>query len=53
MDQWKIEAEQLATTGLSWRKIAEQLGKPKTTVSDYLRTVFSKVVVEEKHPTNT
>lgn len=53
MEQWKIEAEQLATTGLSWRKIAEQIEKPKTTVSDYLRTVFSKVVVEEKHPTNT
>lgn len=45
---WKEEAEQLARQGLSWRAIAVELGEPKSTVSDYLRKVFSEEVVENK-----
>lgn len=47
--EWKVEAEQLARTGKSWRKIAEQLNQPKSTVSDHLRKVFSQDVVLNKH----
>lgn len=39
---WKVEAEELARTGKSWRKIADMLEQPKSTVSDYLRKVFNK-----------
>lgn len=49
MIDWKVEAEQLARQGKSWRKIAEHLDQPKSTVSDYLRKVFSQEVVEHKH----
>lgn len=45
---WKVEAEQLARQGKSWRKIAEHLDQPKSTVSDYLRKVFSKQITTEK-----
>jgi len=34
---WKTKAAQLARTGESWRSIANALGVPKSTVSDYLR----------------
>lgn len=35
---WKQEAIRLASeTDLSWRKIAKEIGKPKSTVSDFLR----------------
>lgn len=37
MSNWKTQAEALASTGLSWRKIARSLGLPKSTVSDHLR----------------
>lgn len=39
---WKAEAEELARTGKSWRKIADMLEQPKSTVSDHLRKVFNK-----------
>lgn len=53
MSNWKKEAEQLARQGLSWRAIAVELGEPKSTVSDYLRKVFSEEVVENKHSSAT
>lgn len=46
---WKVEAEELARTGKSWRKIADILEQPKSTVSDHLRKVFSKDVLDNKH----
>lgn len=49
MSDWKVEAEQLARQGKSWRKIAEHLEQPKSTVSDHLRRVFSQDVVDHKH----
>lgn len=37
-ETWRHKAAALAETGaLSWRQIAEALGKPKSTVSDFLR----------------
>lgn len=48
-NDWRVEAEQLARQGKSWRKIAEHLDQPKSTVSDYLRKVFSQEVVDHKH----
>lgn len=53
MSNWKIEAEELARQGLSWRAISVELGEPKSTVSDYLRKVFSQEVVENKHSNET
>lgn len=50
---WKVEAEELARTGKSWRKIADMLEQPKSTVSDHLRKVFSKDVLENKHSDET
>ena len=49
MTDWKVEAEKLARQGKSWRKIAEHLDQPKSTVSDHLRKVFSQDVVDHKH----
>lgn len=46
---WKDKAVQLAKEGFSWRKIADILDEPKSTVSDYLRKVFSQEVVQNKH----
>jgi hypothetical protein len=40
LSNWKVEAEQLARNGKSWRKVAELVGEPKSTVSDHLRKVF-------------
>lgn len=34
---WTVLAVKLDETDLSWREIAEMLGKPKSTVSDFLR----------------
>ena len=34
---WKAEAIALANTGLSWRKVAKEVGQPKSSVSDFLR----------------
>ena len=48
-NDWKVEAEELARQGKSWRKIAEHLDQPKSTVSDHLRKVFSQDVADHKH----
>ena len=40
---WKEEAVKLAQTGRSWRKIAQDLDVPRTTVSDFLRKSFKAV----------
>lgn len=38
---WELDAVKLANTGvMSWRDIAIQVGKPKSTVSDMLRNYF-------------
>lgn len=34
---WKEEALRMHKCGVSWRKIAKRLGKPKSSVSDFLR----------------
>lgn len=43
MSNWKEVAFELAKSGKSWRKIAEQLGQPKSTVSDFLRAEFKEI----------
>jgi len=40
LSNWKAKAKELALTGKSWRKIAVELGVPKSTVSDFLREEF-------------
>ena len=54
---WKKKAiELMLSTPLSWRKIAKEVGKPKSTVSDYLRQFkedpefLQEVVVPENKP---
>ena len=47
MSNWKKQAEVLASTGLSWRKIAKTIGVPKSTVSDHLREYFKQSEIEE------
>lgn len=43
MSNWKSKALEMAnSTGKSWRKIANELGVPRTTCSDYLRKTLSK-----------
>ena len=42
MTQWKIKAIELARDGVSWRKIAEIVDTPRTTVSDFLRKEFKQ-----------
>ena len=37
MDKWKEEVVGLVRNGVSWRSAAKLVGKPKSTVSDYLR----------------
>lgn len=51
-ENWKSQASDLARQGLSWRKIAARIGKPKSTVSDYLRTCFNDddYVIEKRGP---
>ena len=49
MTDWKTKALEMAKEGLSWRKIADVLNEPKSTVSDYLRKVFSETLVHNKH----
>lgn len=53
MTNWKEEAETLARGGMSWRQIALTLDEPKTTVSDYLRKVFSESMLENNHSNET
>lgn len=43
---WKDKAIELAQTGRSWRKIAQDLGVPRTTVSDFLRKTFQEIQLE-------
>lgn len=50
---WKQQAIELAKTGKTWRKIAEQLGVSKSTVSDYLRKEFDQVVVDNRRSSET
>lgn len=50
---WKLTAIELAKNGVSWRKIAEQLGVAKTTCSDHLRKIFKQIEVENNHSTET
>lgn len=45
---WKQEAVELAKTGVSWRKVAKELSMSKSTVSDYLRSVFKSPKSVEK-----
>jgi predicted phosphodiesterase len=49
MAEWNGQAVELAKEGLSWRKIADILDEPKSTVSDFLRKTFSKEVQANKH----
>ena len=42
MKQWKVKAIELARDGVSWRKIAEIVDTPRTTVSDFLRKEFKQ-----------
>lgn len=51
--EWKQQAIELAKTGKSWRKIADLLDKPRSTVSDYLRKEFSQVVVDNRKSSDT
>lgn len=44
---WKSEAVELAKDGLSWRKIARQLGVSKSTCSDWLRKHFKSAPNEK------
>lgn len=53
MSDWKKQAIELAKEGCSWRRIADILDVPKSTVSDYLRGEFKTVVAENKRPTET
>lgn len=49
MSDWKVAAEALArTSGMSWRKIAEELGVPKSSVSDHLRKVMNKKTSDDE-----
>lgn len=45
---WKEQAIELAKTGKSWRKVAEQIGVSKSTVSDYLRKQLTVEVKPKK-----
>lgn len=53
MSDWKQEAIELAKTGKSWRKVAELVDQPKSTVSDYLRKEFSQIVVDNRKSSDT
>lgn len=44
LKEWQLKAIDLATTtNFSWRRIAEIIGKSKSTVSDFLRDYFSEL----------
>ena len=42
LKQWQQEAIKLTREGVSWRKIAEIVDTPRTTVSDFLRKEFKQ-----------
>lgn len=47
---WELSAIKLANTGvMSWRDIAIQLGKPKSTVSDLLRGYYSELELDKAY----
>lgn len=46
MKAWQQEAIKLAREGVSWRKIAERVNTPRTTVSDFLRKEFKQKQAE-------
>ena len=50
---WQEQAETLAREGISWRQIARHLGKPRSTVGDYLRKIFSQGLVDNKKSSET
>ena len=50
---WKQQAVELARTGLSWRKVARELGKSKSTISDYLRVHYSDPVTKQGDSSST
>lgn len=43
---WKDKAIELAQAGRSWRKVAQDVGVPRTTVSNFLRKTFQEVQLE-------
>lgn len=51
-DDWHLEAVSLSKQGTSWRAIAKQLGKPKSTVYDYLKKYWMENS-PKKEPSNT
>ena len=52
MNDWKKDALELAIVGMSWRKIASNLGVPKSTCSDFLRSHFkNKEFINKKETT--
>lgn len=50
-DNWKEQALLLNKDGVSWRQIAKRLGKPKSTVSDFLRSSGHQEVGLPMQPT--
>jgi len=53
MTDWHSTAQAMAQEGMSWRKIAKELGVARSTVSDHLRKVFNKALSENKHSCET
>lgn len=47
MSEWLDDAIELASNGVSWRKISNKLNVPKSTVSDALRKHFRSVGLEK------
>lgn len=45
---WKDKAIELAQAGRSWRKIAQDLDVPRTTVSDFLRKTFQEIQLDSE-----
>lgn len=50
MSDWKEKALELAKTGKSWRKIADELDIAKSTISDFLRKEFKTVGTKKTGP---
>jgi predicted phosphodiesterase len=42
MTEWQTEAIRLAESGMSWRQVARELDKGRTTVTNFLRREFKK-----------
>lgn len=52
-DDWKHYAVIMHNEGISWRSIAEELDKPKSTVSDFLRRYTTQHYKEHVQPNET